>query len=524
MEKSKKSKPVVLAILDGWGIAQESSGNAIRLAKTPNFNYLTGKYPAFVLQGSGKAVGLPWGEMGNSEVGHMNIGLGKIAYQTLPLISESIWNGKFFENAVLLKAIAHTKKYKSKIHLLGLVSSGGVHSYIDHLYALLDLFKKEKVENFYIHVILDGRDTRYDEGINIIARLQERLEIIGKGKIATLSGRFYAMDRDNHWERTEKAYLAMTQGVCDETCEDPYLAIKKSYQKKIYDEEFVPTVITIDKKPVAKIEDDDAVIFFNFRGDRARQLTESFVLPAFENFNRPRYLQNLFFITFTEYKKGLPVEVAFNFDEPTPPLGKIISDAGLTQYHIAETEKYAHVTYFFNGGQEKPFKGEDRGLIPSPRVSSYDEKPEMGAYEITNNLIEAIKLDKYDFVVVNYANLDMVGHTGNLEATIKAAEVVDECLGNLVKTVLAKDGVILVTADHGNAEELVNLQTGEIDKEHSMNPVPFVLVGKQWEKAKAKEIDLSTLKSSGVLADIAPTILKIMGLEKPKTMTGYSII
>lgn len=520
-----KIKPVILIILDGWGVAPPSQGNAITLAKTPIFNKILTVYPSMTLQASGEAVGLPWGEMGNSEVGHLNLGAGKIIWQNLPRINRAIADGSFFKNKVFLKAIEHTKKNNSKLHLIELVSTGAVHSSIEHLYAFLELAKKNGLSKVYIHAILDGRDTPYNSGQQFIKELLERMKQIGIGKIATLSGRFWSMDRDNHWERTEKSYLAMTKGQADKFFDNPLAAIEDSYQNKIYDEEFVPTVITKNNQPVAKVQSNDAVIFLNFRPDRARQLTKAFVLDKFSGFSRDK-IQNLLFVTMTEYEKDLPVDVAFPPEKIEQPLAKVISDLGLRQFHIAETEKYAHVTFFFNGGREQPFPGEDRVLIPSPRVSSYDQKPEMSAPEVTAKLKEAILSEKYDFIVVNFANGDMVGHTGNLEATKKAVETLDELLGQVLIEVLRKNGVAIVTADHGNAEEMINLRTGEIDKEHSTNPVPFIVVGKQYELTeKLKEVpDLSSMQPSGVLADVAPTILKIMGIKPPEEMTGTALI
>ncbi|MGC9049103.1 MAG: 2,3-bisphosphoglycerate-independent phosphoglycerate mutase [Patescibacteria group bacterium] len=521
-----KIKPVVLVILDGWGVAPPSQGNAITLAKTLVFNNLLTHYPAMILQASGEAVGLSWGEMGNSEVGHLNLGAGKIVWQNLPKITRSIIDGSFFKNEVLLAALEHVKKNKSKLHFLGLVSKGMVHSSIDHLFALLELAKQKNIKDVFIHAILDGRDTPFNSGQVFIKELEDKIQQIGVGKIATLSGRYWTMDRDNHWERTEKAYLAMTEGGAEKYFQQPLKAIAESYEKKIYDEEFIPTVIT-DKndKPLATISDNDAVIFFNFRPDRARQITKAFVLPEFKNFQRLRQLQNLFFVTMTEYEVGLPVEIAFPPEKIENPLAKIISDNNLKQFHIAETEKYAHVTFFFNGGTEKAFPGEDRVLIPSPRVSSYDQKPEMSAPEVAAKTIEAINSQRYDFIIINFANPDMVGHTGNLEAAKKTVEIVDELLGRILLSVLKVKGAAIVTADHGNIEEMINLRTGEIDKEHSTNPVPFIIVGKDFElKQPLAEVpDLSSFSPAGVLADVAPTILKMMGLPKPAEMIGTAL-
>jgi 2,3-bisphosphoglycerate-independent phosphoglycerate mutase len=524
-----RPKPVVLVILDGWGVAPKSEGNAVALAKTPTINRLIATYPAMTLRASGDEVGLSWGEMGTSEVGHLNLGTGRIFYQTLPRINKSIESGSFFDNSVLKETAAHVKKHKSSLHLMGLVSTGRVHSTMDHLYALLKFAREQKIKKVYIHAFLDGRDTIYNSGIDFISKLQEKIKEYGVGKIATLSGRFYAMDRDNHWDRTEKVYRAIAEGKSDEYFSDPLAAIRASYKKKIYDEEFVPTVIVEHKKPVAMIEDKDAVIFFNYRADRARQITKTFVLEKFDKFPRTNFFPKLFFVTMTEYEKGLPVNVVFPPEEIKICLAKVLSEAGMKQLHIAETEKYAHVTFFFNGMEEKEYKGEDRVIIPSPRVASYDQVPEMSALEIAERLTKEIMNQKYDFIVVNFANADMVAHTGNLKATIKAAEVIDKCIKKILDVVLSLNGVLIITADHGNAEEIINLQTGEIDKEHSTNPVPLILVGKEWEGKtlgleEAVAGDLSLVTPVGVLADVAPTILKIMGISKPEEMTGAALI
>lgn len=524
-----RPKPVILAILDGWGVAPPSKSNAISQAKTPVMDSLISGYPSMTLQASGQAVGLPWGEMGNSEVGHLTIGSGKIIYQSFPRITQSIWDKSFFENKALLQATSHAKKKRSALHLLGLVSSGGVHSYIEHLYALLELAKKEKIKKVYIHVILDGRDTPRDSGKNFVSRLKERIDGLGVGEIASISGRFWAMDRDNRWERIQAAYLAMTQGKSEKTYEDPIKAIEESYQDNVFDEEFVPTVITKNGEPVAKIKDKEAVIFFNFRSDRARQLTKAFVLPGFEKFTRAKYLEDFCFVTMTEYDPDLPIEVAFRSEKIEKPLAKIISDAELKQLRIAETEKYAHITYFFNGGQEEAFPGEERVMIPSPKVTNYDQKPEMAVKEVTKAVVKGILSNKYDFICINFANPDMVGHTGNLEGTIKAVESIDQSLGEIKDALLTQGGVMLVTADHGNAEELTNLQTGSIEKEHTTNPVPFIAVGQEWEGkniglAETIGSDLSLVPPQGLLADIAPTILKIMNLPIPEDMVGRPLV
>ncbi len=530
-EQLSRPKPVVLIVLDGWGITQPYSGNAISQADTQALNELTARYPSMTLMASGEAVGLPWGESGNSEVGHLNLGLGRILYQGLPRINKAISDNSFYKNEALLKAIEHTKKNNSQLHLMGLISNGCVHSSIDHLQALLVMAKENNVEKIYIHAILDGRDTAYNSSINFVNSIERSIAEYGVGEIATVSGRFYAMDRDNHWDRIAKSYLAMTEGKGNKEA-TVLEAIEKSYKKKIYDEEFIPAVIYKNGAPRVKdglITDNDAIIFFNYRADRAREITGAFVLPEFDKFTRSKYLKNLLFVGFTEYEKRLPIEVAFPPEKIKNTLGEVISNAGLKQLRIAETEKYAHVTYFFNGGKEDKSPGETHELVPSPPVDSYDLKPEMSANEVTDKLVKAIEDDLYDFILVNFANADMVGHTGNIKATIKAAETADKCVGRIVKQALARDGCVLITADHGNAEVEFNMQTGTINKEHSANPVPFIIVGKQFEGKSigvqdAPGGDLSLIKPQGILSDIAPTILKIMGIEKPPEMTGRSLV
>lgn len=532
-KKSDRPKPVVLIILDGWGIAPPVEGNAIAKSDTPNMDKFIKTYPAMPIIASGQEVGLSWGEIGNSEVGHLNIGAGQVFYQKMPRIDKEIRDGAFFKNDVLLGAIKHAKKNKSKLHYMGLVSEGGVHSHEKHLFALLELAKKEKFKEVYIHAFLDGRDAIYNSGLGFIKELQKKMKEYKVGKIASLSGRYYAMDRDKRWDRTEKAYLAITEGKSEEKYDDPIKAIETSYGKEIYDEEFVPTVIT-DKKdePVATVDDGDAVVFFNFRADRARQLTEAFTNPDFKEFERSKFIKDLYFATMMQYDAEFEkygVKVAFPDQVIEYPLARVISEAGLKQLHIAETEKYAHVTFFFNALKEEPFKGEDRVIIPSPKVASYDKKPEMSAKKIASRVIKEINTDKYDFIVLNFANPDMVSHTGDLEASIEAIETCDKLTGDIVDAVLSKDGVALITADHGNAEEVVNLQTGDIDKEHSTNPVPFIIIGKQFEGKSAGlpdtgEADLSLMQPVGMLSDIAPTTLKIMNIKKPDEMTGNPLI
>lgn len=527
-KNAKRPKPVVLIVMDGWGITQPYSGNAVSQAQTPVIKDLISRYPSMTLTASGEAVGLPWGESGNSEVGHLNLGLGRIIYQDLPKINKSISDGSFYKNKGLLKAMEHAKNNNSNLHLMGLLSNGCVHASIEHLQALLAMAKDNGLAKVYIHAFLDGRDTQFNSGINFVRQILRSSAEYGIGKIASMSGRFYAMDRDNHWDRIEKTYRAMTEGAGNRYA-DPVKALEESYGKKIYDEEFVPAVLYEDDRPVAAVGENDAVIFFNYRSDRAREITKAFVLPGLNKFNRPDPIKNLCFVCFTEYEKNLPMTVAFTSDEIVNTLGEIVSHAGMKQLRIAETEKYAHVTYFFNGGREEKSEGEEHALVPSPPVSSYDMKPEMSAYAVTDKLIKAISDDTYDFIFVNYANADMVGHSGNLAATMKAVDVVDQCVGKVVKAALGKGGVVLITADHGNAESMFNMQTGMIDKEHTSNPVPLIIAGKQfegisfgWQNAPAG--DLSQVQPQGILSDVAPTILKIMELDKPPEMTGRSLI
>lgn len=518
-----RPKPVVLIILDGFGIAPPSRANAISLAKTPNFDKYASNYPVMPLSASGEAVGLSWGEMGNSQVGHLSLGAGFIPYQNLPRINKAILDGSFLKNTAFLKAIEHVKQKNSRLHLMGLVSSGGVHSYNEHLYALLELAREQGVKEVFVHAFLDGRDTPYNSGVNFIAKLSAKIKEIGVGQIATLSGRFYAMDRDNRWERVETAYRAIVDGQSAAVFEDPIKAVEMSYAKQVYDEEFVPVIIN----KAGNIRDRDAVIFFNFRADRARQLTKALVLPGFEKFDRP-YMPNLLMVTMTEYETDLPVTVAFGQVTVDIPLAKVISDAGLKQLHIAETEKYAHVTYFFNGGQETIFPGEHRILVPSPQVLSYDQKPAMSAREITSKVTQNIKEGTYDFIVINFANPDMVGHTGNIQAAVSAIELLDTLIGEIVDISLSYNGVVLITADHGNVEDMYDMQTGEIDKEHTNNPVPLFVIGSDYAGksvlAGTTGLDLSRVTPVGVLADVAPTIIKILGLKKPPDMTGSSLI
>ncbi len=524
---SEIKKPAVLIVIDGFGVAPDGEGNAIKQANTPTFDRLIKMYPTMSLRASGEEVGLSWGEMGNSEVGHLAIGAGRVYYQMFPRINKEILSKEFHQKQVFLNAIEHVKKNKSKLHLVGMVSAGRVHSMDEHCYALLEIAKENKVKEVYVHAILDGRDTIYNAGIDFITNLLAKMKELKVGKIASLSGRFFAMDRDNRWDRVEKAYNAMALGQA-EIVEDPLDAIKASYAKEVYDEEFVPVVVGKKGEPVAKIEENDAVIFFNFRPDRMRELTKAFVLPEFDKFPRTK-INNLFPVTMAEYEKGLPVEIAYKPELVEKCLAEVFSDKKMLQLHIAETEKYAHVTFFMNGTKEDPFEGEDRVIIPSPKVESYDKAPEMSARSVTDRILKELQANKYDAIIMNFANCDMVGHTGNIEAAKKAVEVVDECVGKIVDAVLSRDGYVFITADHGNAEELKNLRTGDINKEHATNPVPFFVIGKKFEgqpsiSGEVPEGDLSLVPPIGMLADVAPTILSVLGISQPPEMTGQPLM
>ena len=507
-----KDKITMLMILDGFGINEKEDGNAIKLANTPNIDELMKKYPNTQIHTSGLEVGLPEGQMGNSEVGHTNIGAGRIVYQELTKITKSIEEGNFFTNQEFISAIENCKKNNSKLHIMGLISDGGVHSHIRHLFGLLEMAKRRDFEDVYIHCFLDGRDTLPASAEGYILDLEDKMQEKGIGKIATISGRFYSMDRDKRWQRTQKTYDAMVYGKGKEA-RNAISALEQSYQKEVFDEFVEPIVICNDEGPVAKIEENDSVIFFNFRPDRARQITRAIVDPEFNEFETKK--MNLYFVCFTTYDETMPnVHIAFKKELLKNTFGEVVSDNGLTQLRIAETEKYAHVTFFFNGGREKQFKGEDRILVPSPKVETYDMKPEMSAYEVTEKVVEAIKSDKYDCIILNYANPDMVGHTGSLSAAIKAVETIDECIKKVVKAINAKKGTLLITADHGNAEQMIDYKTGEPHTAHTTNPVPLILI------TENKNLKLK----SGRLADLAPTMLEIMNIPKPKEMTGNSLL
>lgn len=509
-------KPTVLMILDGFGINEKEEGNAVKQANTPVIDMLKKKYPCVKGYASGLDVGLPDGQMGNSEVGHLNIGAGRIVYQELTRITKSIEDGDFYENSELLAAVENCKKNDSSLHLMGLLSDGGVHSHNTHLYALLQLAKRNGLEKVYVHAFLDGRDTPPSSGKEYLAQLESKMRELGVGKVATISGRYYAMDRDKRWERVSQAYNAMALGKGEKalSSED---CIAKSYENNVTDEFVLPTVI-IDEagKPVGTINDKDSVIFFNFRPDRAREITRTFCDTNFDGFEREKIVRDLKFVCFTQYDITIEnKEVAFKPQVLNNTLGEYISSLGLKQLRTAETEKYAHVTFFFNGGVEEPNPGEDRRLVPSPNVATYDLKPEMSAFEVTEGLVESILSDKYDLIIVNYANPDMVGHTGIMSAAIKAVEAVDECIGKVLDALIKVNGQMFICADHGNSDQLIDYETGEPFTAHTTNPVPFILVN---------YTDGIGLKEGGRLCDIAPTLLDMMEIKKPDEMTGNSLL
>lgn len=503
-------KPVILMILDGFGVGLEAEkrGDAIKAAKKPNIDKLFAENPVTKIGASGLDVGLPDGQMGNSEVGHTNIGAGRIVYQELTRITKSIEDGEFFENEALLKAVDNAAQEGKALHIMGLLSNGGVHSHNTHMYAIVELAKKKGVKNVYVHAFLDGRDVPPTSGKDFVEECANKLKEIGLGKIATVMGRYYAMDRDNRWDRVEKAYSAMVYGEGNKAC-CPVKAVEESYANDVTDEFVVPTVCEEN----ATVKPGDSIVFFNFRPDRAREITRTFVDPEFKGFERKNGFFPLTYVCMTQYDASMPnVEVAFKPQSLKNTIGEYISNKGMTQLRIAETEKYAHVTFFFNGGVEQPYEGEDRILVNSPAVATYDLQPEMSAYEVTDKLVAAIKTGKYDMIILNYANCDMVGHTGVFEAAVKAVEAVDECVGKVVTAIREMDGVALITADHGNADKMIDTD-GSPFTAHTTNLVPFCVVGYPCE-----------LREGGRLADIAPTMLKIMGLPQPAEMTGESII
>ena len=512
MANTPEKDTVVLMILDGFGLSNDKSYNAIHLAETPHLDWLMEKFPCQAGAASGMDVGLPDGQMGNSEVGHTNIGAGRIVYQELTRITKAIEDGDFFSNKALIDAVENAKNFDTALHLYGLLSDGGVHSHNAHLYALLTLAKRHGLSKVYVHAFLDGRDTPPASGMNFIKELESKMQEIGIGKIATISGRYYAMDRDNRWERVQLAFDALTQGKGN-TAASALECMEQTYAENVNDEFVMPTIILDNGKPTATINANDSIIFFNFRPDRAREMTRAFCDPNFNEFSRS--MIPLYYCCFTEYDITIPNKhVAFHAQSMNNVLGQYLADKGMSQLRLAETEKYAHVTFFFNGGREEPYEGEDRILVPSPKVATYDLQPEMSAHEVADKLVEAINAKKYDLIVVNFANCDMVGHTGVMDATKKAVNTVDSCVAQAMDAMLKNGTRMFLCADHGNADKMVDESTGTPFTAHTTNPVPFVLFNCPGQ----------SLASGGRLADIAPTLLDMMGLPVPSEMTGKSLL
>ena len=519
----KRTKPIVLTVLDGWGYRAETRGNAIALARKPHYDEILRGFPSTLIHTSGPYVGLPEGQMGNSEVGHLNIGAGRVVHMDITRLDQMIQSGAFFQNSLLLGAMQRGRE--RQLHLIGLLSDGGVHAHINHLFALLRMARENKVERVFIHAILDGRDTPPNSGMDYLRQLQQKLREFGyaspSGHIATVIGRYYAMDRDNRWERIERAYRAMVHGEAENKSPDPIEAVRRSYQQSVTDEFVLPVVISgtgapgTPPAPVARIRDDDAVIFYNFRADRARQTTRALAEPGFREFTDPARPKNLFFVAMTQYEKTWPwLQYVLGPEKVEHILAQVFAESNFKNLRCAETEKYAHVTYFFNGGVEKPFGGEERILVPSPKVATYDLKPEMSAAGVTDNVVAAIEKGDFDAIVMNFANADMVGHSGKLEAAIKAVEAVDACLGRLYQTLSPRGGAWIITADHGNAETMIDPVTGGPHTYHTTNPVPFILL---------TEDDQLQLRPGGALQDIAPTLLGLLGLHAPPEMTGRNL-
>lgn len=508
-------KPLVLTILDGWGYRAEREANAIALASTPNYTRLVREYPWTLVSTSGERVGLPDGLMGNSEVGHLNIGAGRVVYQEITRIDASIRSGEFFKKPLLLELMKRGRE--THLHLLGLLSDGGVHSHQEHLYALLRMAKENGVANVFVHAFLDGRDTPPTRGAEYLAALQGKMKEYGVGKIATVTGRYYAMDRDNRWDRIQKAYDAMVNGEGHKTS-DPVAAVKEFYQRGTTDEFMLPMVVTTseaDHLPVSVIRSCDAAMFFNFRADRARQMTRALTQADLSTFPRRNFPENLFYVCMTQYDKTFTLPFVFSPQELSHILAEVMASLNLKNLRVAETEKYAHVTYFFNGGVEKAYPGEERILVPSPKVATYDLKPEMSARGIEETVVKAVSQGSFDVIIINFANADMVGHSGKLEATVKAVETVDACLGEIYKAVRAKGGAMFITADHGNAELMVDPATGGPHTAHTTNPVPFIFVSSEGSTVRLRE--------GGALADVAPTLLGVLGVKPPSEMDGHDL-
>jgi len=518
-QQNKRPKPIVLTVLDGWGYRAETKGNAIALARKPNYDRLLKEFPNTLIHTSGPAVGLPEGQMGNSEVGHLNIGAGRIVHMDITRIDQLIAGGEFSRQPLLLEAMERGRA--RQLHLLGLLSDGGVHSHVEHLYALLRMARENKVERVFVHCFTDGRDTPPNSGIEFLQALEKKMREYGVGQIATVIGRYYAMDRDNRWDRIEKSYRAMAHGESDAKFTDPIAAIRASYEKGVTDEFVVPTVITTEPAPGKPavprgvIRDDDALIFFNFRADRARETTRALVEPGFKEFADPARPKNLLFVATTQYDKAWPwLRYLIAPEKLEQILANVFAEQDYKNLRVAETEKYAHVTYFFNGGVEKPFPGEERVVVPSQKVPTYDLKPEMSAAGVADTVIHAIEKGNFDAIIMNFANADMVGHSGKLEATIKAVETVDECLGRIFQSLKPRGGAWIITADHGNAETMIDPVTGGAHTYHTTNPVPFILL---------TENGRTQLSPSGSLRDIAPTLLGVLEVPEPPEMSGRDL-
>lgn len=519
---SPRPRPIILSILDGWGFRAETKGNAIALARTPNYDRILKEFPNTLIHTSGPFVGLPEGQMGNSEVGHLNIGAGRIIHMDITRLDLAIQSGEFFRHPLLLQAMHRGRE--RRLHLIGLLSDGGVHSHIEHLFALLRMARENKVERVFIHCFMDGRDTPPNSGLDFLRRLEQKIRELGLGRIATVIGRYYAMDRDNRWERIERAYRAMAHGDAEFKSPDPIAAIRDSYERGTTDEFVIPTVITEAPTPRSNaappprglIRDDDAVIFFNFRADRARQTTRALAEPGFREFADPKRPQSLFLVGMTQYDKNWPwLRFVLGPEKVEHILANVFADLGMKNLRIAETEKYAHVTYFFNGGIEKPYAGEERILVPSPKVPTYDLQPEMSAAGITDNVVRVIEQRAFDAIIMNFANADMVGHSGKLEATIRAVETVDACIGRIFTALKsAGSAAWIISADHGNAETMIDPVTGGPHTYHTTNPVPFILLTEDYRRP---------LRSGGSLRDISPTILALLGAAQPADMTGNDL-
>lgn len=514
MSPNGRPKPIVLIILDGWGYSDTSPSNAIAAARTPVWDRLWSEYPHTLIRASGSEVGLPADQMGNSEVGHLNLGAGRVVYQEFTRVSLAIKRGSFFKNDTLTEAVDRATAAGKAVHILGLLSPGGVHSHEEHLHAMVELAVKRGATKVYVHAFLDGRDTPPKSAAASLRLLGEKFEALGGGRLVSIVGRFYAMDRDHRWPRVQAAYDLITTAEAEYEAADPLTALDMAYARGETDEFVKPTRIVRPGSAPVTIEDGDAVVFMNYRSDRARQITRAFIEPAFDCFPRACHPRLSSFVTLTEYSADFDVPVAFPPERMRNVFGEYIANTGLHQLRIAETEKYAHVTFFFNGGREEPFEGEDRILVASPQVTTYDQKPEMSALEVTDKLVEAIDAGRYDVVICNYANPDMVGHTGDMAATIRAIEALDACLGRVYDAVLAAGGEMLVTADHGNAEQMAGEDTGQPHTAHTSNPVPFIFVGRR----------PAQLAATGALCDVAPTMLALLDLPQPEEMTGSTLV